>query len=156
MREAFGNVWDMEGDALCITTNLEYRNVKGVKRAIMGGGVAGEARRRVKDIDRLYAQKLADGDTGVTFLGSDKTPSGADRLLIAFPTKTLVSNPSTLEQVALSALQLQRIIMLHNLENVLLPRPGCGLGGLDWKEVKHLLDAILTDRIIAVGYKDEE
>lgn len=154
MREAFGDVWQMEGDAICITTNLEYRERDGVKRAIMGGGVAGEAARLCKGIDRLYAQKLLDGDHGVTFLGARNIGS-KPQLLIAFPTKRLVAQQSSMELVALSALQLQRIIKLHDLKQVLLPRPGCGLGGLQWSNVRPLLDAVFDDRVIAVGYEKE-
>lgn len=37
-------------------------------------------------------------------------------------------------------------------ENVVIPRPGCGAGGLKWKHVKEHLDAILGDKFYVIDF----
>ena len=35
---------------------------------------------------------------------------------------------------------------------VLIPRPGCGYGELNWQDIKPLLESILDDRFISVTF----
>jgi hypothetical protein len=50
-----------------------------------------------------------------------------------------------------SALQLVALIQQHGWTNVLMPRPGCGAGGLRWPEVKAMLEGIFDDRVCIVS-----
>lgn len=40
---------------------------------------------------------------------------------------------------------LRRVLRAEGIRSVALPKLGCGLGGLEWKEVRPLIDTILGD-----------
>lgn len=52
-----------------------------------------------------------------------------------------------------SAYQLRNMIDKEGWENVYLPKPGCGAGELEWKEIKPMLEEILDDRVIISDFK---
>lgn len=64
---------------------------------------------------------------------------------VAFPTKTDWRKNSTLEIVENSAKQLEYLADSLGWERVLLPRPGCSNGGLNWEDVKPKIE-FLDDR----------
>ena len=49
-----------------------------------------------------------------------------------------------------SAHQLMELINKFGWKKVLLPRPGCGAGGLSWNVVNPVIKDILDDRVIAI------
>ncbi len=51
-----------------------------------------------------------------------------------------------------SARNLVRLAESEGWENVVIPRPGCGAGGLKWKHVKEHLDAILGDKFYIIDF----
>ena len=51
-----------------------------------------------------------------------------------------------------SARNLVRLTESEGWENVVIPRPGCGAGGLKWKHVKEHLDAILGDKFYVIDF----
>lgn len=151
VREAFGDIWAMDGDLLCVTTNLK---VNSDGEAVMGGGIAREARELYPTIGKELGRAIRDGRRTVVFSGIlDQWGMGRD--LCAFPTKDHYKNPSTLELIEESAQALASLIEVRGYKNVLLPRPGCGLGGLTWDQVKPVLEKHLDDRVIIVGFASE-
>lgn len=107
---------------------------------VMGAGVAKQARDLFPGVDldwgrwhNKYGQRV--------FLDRG-------RGLIAFPTKIKWRDPSPLERVVQSAVELQEIMDKYQVESVLMPPPGCGLGRLNWEQdvAPKLLD-LLDDRV---------
>jgi hypothetical protein len=50
-----------------------------------------------------------------------------------------------------SAEELRQLADQHGLESVVVPRPGCGGGGMRWQEVRPMLEELFDDRFIVVG-----
>lgn len=149
MLEAFGDLWEMQGDLYCILTN-GVRNSRGEN--VMGGGVAKEAKDRYPGIPKAIGDSLSTGRFGFLYLGKWFDEQGVKRELAAFPTKTHWMSKSDLDLVVRSAQELMAFVRACEFERVLLPRPGCGLGGLSWEdEVRPALAPILDDRVVAVG-----
>lgn len=143
MREVTADLWLVDCDVVCITTN---GTVKSDGCNIMGGGCAREAVERYEHLPYLYGDLIKRFGHHVYWL------SGYD--LVMFPTKDTISSPSTLTRILLSIKELTTLANLYEWEHIALPRPGCGLGGLDWEtEVKPAL-SFLDDRFILVGYPE--
>lgn len=141
MIEQVGNLWDFHaaGGWVCITTN-GFVTSKGC--LIMGAGVAKEARDRYPGLDRRWGDITMRAGQGVILDPLTR--------LIAFPTKYHWRQPSDLTLIARSATQLVKLAP-DQPDKIYLPRPGCGQGRLHWKDVKPVIEPILTDdRFIVV------
>lgn len=153
MKEEAINIWDAPADAICITTNGCFQ-VDGT--AIMGGGIALEARMRDPDIAHGLGLMLRMFGNHAFVLKPPLAASGArpyEPAILSFPTKNHPANMSDLSLIRRSAAELVEITDDQGYENVYIPRPGCGLGGLDWeKEVKHLIKPLLDDRFTVVTF----
>lgn len=159
MRERYGNMWDFanEYDAVCILTNMEVRN--GCN--IMGAGSAREAAQRYPQLPYIYGQmllsfprpNLAESPFAMALLPDEKP------VVMAFATKSFVSEPSSVNLIERSCLDLARIIMEMGWKSVLLPRPGCGkwTGQLDWdKDVKPICEQYLPHDIVTIAHYEME
>ena len=146
MKEIVGNVWDMldENSAVCILTNntvIQNYNPMTMTHYItnvMGGGIAREAADRNPGLKNLCGQAILDGNY---LLGKDDQ-TGAE--MLRFPTKDQVQFGSDMKIIADSLTMLEEYINKNPNKKIYLPRPGCGLGGLDWEDVKELCEHYLS------------
>lgn len=79
-------------------------------------------------------------------------PTQFSDYLVAFPTKTDWRFRSDKSLIASSAQKLRIIADILDWREVLMTRPGCGMGGLEWDEVRHLLDC-LDERFYVIERK---
>lgn len=147
MIEVHGDIFEMfesgEYDAICITTNGIIGS-NGL--AVMGAGVALEAKKRFNGIDTKLATCLEHIGNHVHVLGRVK--SGGR--IISFPTKIHWRDNSNIKLIKRSAEELMRIVNDREYNKVLITRVGCGNGGLSWSYVKEQISKIIDDRIIIV------
>lgn len=140
-REAAGDLWSHPADYRVITTNGVYACEWGTRRPrlVMGAGVARQAAERFPDLPyTLGAHVLRYGNRAFVL--------HAERL-ITCPTKDDWKKPAIPELVDQSLAQVVAIADKYALRSVAMPRPGCGLGGLDWEtKVKPLCRKHLDDR----------
>lgn len=148
MRLANGDLWTMEGDAICITTNGSVTN-RG--NAVMGRGCALQAAQKFPWLPTMPAAELTDGGNHVRHF---TTPQAGlpSLVLIMFPVKDRWDQKARLKLIEQSAYELMDLIERLKLQNVLLPRPGCGNGGRTWAEVEPILSPVLDDRVIVVDF----
>lgn len=171
MLEVRGDLFDIRCDAICITTN-GYVNTK--DRAVMGRGCAKEARDRYLGIDLILARKIQEFGNTVNLIKEIEN----DRWLISFPVKAdkviregdnVVSHAlkkykqgeevpgylakASLEIIESSARALRRLADSNpSWKTILVPRPGCGAGELDWADVKPILERYFDDRFKVVTF----
>jgi O-acetyl-ADP-ribose deacetylase (regulator of RNase III) len=115
---------------------------------VMGKGVALEFKRRWPENFRAYkrlcdAKQLAPGQIFV-FENSDFLGKAKHRFLINFPTKTHWRSNSKIEFIESGLDSLVSEIIRLNIQSVSLPPLGCGNGGLDWHDVRLLIEEKLT------------
>lgn len=132
-----------EYDGLCILTN---GIVKKDGCAVMGAGQAKTALESFNGIDKRLGKKISATGNHVYKLG--RTGNG---VVFSYPTKEHYDNDADMDLVIQSAKELLLLVNENNLQNVLLPRPGCGLGKLNWTDVKKELAKILDERFIIVN-----
>ena len=167
MQELKGNMFEMECDALCITTN---GFIKSNGACVMGAGIARQINALVPGIDKILGLKIAKEGNNVHALIQT-----GNIWLVSFPVKpvTSVSNGNNFVShkffpigatvpgwackadiiiIERSAHQLVKLADRFGWKKVILPRPGCGRGELRWSQVKPILDKILDDRFYACTY----
>ena len=71
--------------------------------------------------------------------------SSPNRLFLCFPTKIVPHKRSELAWIEDGLSDLKRLIPTLRIQSVALPALGCGLGGLDWKTVRPLIEAAFAN-----------
>ncbi|MGN0507313.1 MAG: macro domain-containing protein [Lachnospiraceae bacterium] len=107
---------------------------------VMGKGVALEFKKRYPDMFINY-QKLCENkklEIGRLFLWRK-----SEKWVLLFPTKQHWRNPSKLEYIESGLQKFVENWDKLGAESVAFPRLGCGNGGLDWLEVKPLMEKYL-------------
>ena len=151
MREIQGDLWTKFTE---LYTQSEYQtylvipingdvNISG--KAVMGRGVAAQASARYKRLALDVGILLSRQGLKVNWIKH----SGTGRVFVVFPVKYHWWERASLELIERSTDQLQSII-LDRYETFILPRPGCGNGRLDWKDVKPIV-SVLPDNVIIIS-----
>jgi hypothetical protein len=139
MRETTGNIWDYRDSGIIIFTTNGSTNRRG--EAILGTGCARQAGERFPGLcARLGALLLAEGNN-VHDLGNG---------LVSFPVEETPWSLPDLALIARSARQLRTLADRMAWQLVVVPRPGCGGGGLSWGEVRPLLLPWFDDRFLVI------
>ncbi len=151
MRESQGDLFEQECDAICITTNgmLKLDNRRRVI-AVMGAGVARQAAERFPDLSWYFANRIIESGHHTQII-VPSLPPVIQCPWVSLPTKIHWKNPSTIVLVKQSCEELVELANQQNWQDVVLTRPGCGNGGLNWHgQVKLVISKILDDRFTVI------
>lgn len=128
-----GNLLTADADALVNTVNTV---------GVMGKGIALQFKRAHPD---NYAAYRAAFDRGELRIGRifvfDTGRLGAGRYILNFPTKRHWRSMSRLEDIQAGLDDLVEVVDELGLGSVAVPALGAGNGGLDWKDVRPLIEA---------------
>ena len=134
------DIWSLadRADAICITTiGLTKANVE----AVMGRGIALQARQRFPGIDRVLGDHLRARGNVPGIINVNPT-------IVSFPTKNDWRDKSDLDLIEKSARKLSSMIAEHGWTKIALPKPGCANGGLRWPQVEPIIDRWLPSVFI--------
>jgi O-acetyl-ADP-ribose deacetylase (regulator of RNase III) len=84
---------------------------------------------------KTYTISAKPADRGTAGIADKKFPL----YIIHFPTKAHWSNKSDINDIVRGLRCLAHDLVVCNVKTVAIPALGCGLGGLDWKDVKPLM-----------------
>jgi hypothetical protein len=142
MREAKGDLWDWwdKGEWVCITTN---GTVKRDGALVMGAGVALQAQLKWPELPAALGSYITSHGNVVAVSKS--------RRLMSFPVKKHWKQDADLDLIATSCAQLTQKLNLYRVKQVFLPRPGCGAGKLEWRQVKAVIAPLLDNRVVVVN-----
>lgn len=147
MKEVVGDAWSLANkfDVLCITTNgqIDKNN-----ELVMGKGIALTCKTKYPQIPGLLAQYVIQYGNRVFNLGKDGVTGVR---LASFPTKNHWRDKSDINLIKSSAIQLVEMANANGWTKVLLTRPGCGCGQLDWNHVRQVLSNIFDDRFYIIS-----
>ncbi len=139
MRECAGNLWGYRGRAVvAITTN---GSITADGRAVMGRGCARQAAEHFPDLPRLLGRLLQLKGNHVHLLGEG---------LVSFPVEETAWSLPDMRLIRRSAEELRALADREDWPLVVVPRPGCGGGGLVWEEVGPLLADLFDDRFVVI------
>jgi len=144
--------------AICIPTNGNVR----AHRAVMGAGVAKEAATRFPLLPAVLGPLIEKHGNHVHLL--TRYDSYACIVLekdfipfhvVAFPTKSSWKRPASLDLIRRSAEELRALFTPEDLNRpIVLPRVGCGLGGLAWDTVRPILQETLPGERYVVLHEE--
>jgi hypothetical protein len=141
MLETVGDIWEHadRGDTIVITTNGSLTRDG---RAVFGRGVARQAVLRFPGIADKLGSLLAEQGSHVFDLGCG---------IVSFPVEETAWSQPDLRIIARSAEELRLLADRSGWQRIVVPRPGCGGGGLAWKDVQPLLAAWFDERFTAIS-----
>ena len=130
-----GDITEADAEALVNTVNCV---------GVMGRGIALQFKRRYPDNFRAYAVACKRGDVepGRVFIfetGQFTNP----RYIINLPTKRHWRAKSRLEDIDAGLDSLVDELRERGIRSIAIPPLGCGMGGLDWNQVRPRIEAAL-------------
>ena len=131
-----GNILEADAEALINTVNCV---------GFMGKGIALQFKQAYPENFGAYAKacrakEVRPGRMHVFETGLLTDP----RLIINFPTKRHWRGKSRLEDIEAGLAALVEEVKVRGIRSVAIPPLGCGLGGLDWRVVRPLIEAAFT------------
>ena len=137
------DLFDTGAEALVNTVNCV---------GVMGAGVALGVKTRWPSVYRVYRDCCRRGEItpgSVTLIPTEAhvPPDGPNQPLyvLNLATKNHWRQPSQLTWIDAGLAELARTLVEAELDSVALPPPGCGHGGLNWTDVRPLIEHHLGD-----------
>ena len=144
MKEITGDLFTQQADALCITTN---GMVKTDGSCVMGRGCALTAKTKWPQIQQVLGGLLTKhGNHCYILLRVGETD------IVSFPTKNDWKMNSDISLIERSCQELKTLANIHSWQRIVLPRPGCGNGGLEWRDIRPVLEQYFDDRFSVISY----
>ena len=133
--DVHGNLLAADADALVNTVNTV---------GVMGKGIALQFKNAYPGNYKAYRaacqrHEVRLGEMFVFDAGQLVRP----RWVINFPTKNHWKSPSRLTDIESGLDDLVRVITEHDIRSIAVPPLGCGNGGLDWADVRPIIEAKL-------------
>lgn len=148
---AFSNPYLEEVDAICITTNM---STKKNGKAVMGAGIAKDAKSRFHGIDEDLGALIRDKGSMVFPIRNEKFSFGKNIKeipIVAFPVKFEWWEQANAQLIEESIRKLLILANERGWKKIILPRPGVGSGKLSWDEkIKPLVEQYLDERFLVI------
>ena len=116
------------GDAVVIPVNCV---------GVMGAGLAKQFKERFPTAYRVYQAYCKAGSLRPGTVMGTRLDGEHFKYAIFFPTKDHWQEKADLHEVCRGLDALVRYLPMRNIRSIAIPALGCGLGGLDWQDVKY-------------------
>lgn len=140
MREVTGDLWDWhaQGAVIAITTGAAV-DKRG--RSLMLRGCARQAQDRNPRLREILGSLIVQHGSHVFDLGNR---------IVSFPVETTPFENPGLGRIEQSCRELVELADYKGWQQIVVPRPGCGGGGLDWSEVRPVLERYFDRRFLVI------
>ncbi len=141
IHELSGDLWDYhdQGYVVAITTNGKVSNTG---RNVMARGTAKQAAEHFPTLPETLGALISTSGNHVYDLGNR---------LVSFPVEHSPWEVPDLHLILQSCRELRTLADNNDWQKIIVPRPGCGGGGLAWKEVKPLLEQHFDERFRVIN-----
>lgn len=138
-----GSIFDVDARALVNPVNCV---------GVMGKGLARAFKEKFPDVFLEYeracrAEEIAPGRVQVV----ETCAESSAKYVINFPTKRHWRDKSRLEDIRAGLVDLAAWMTKNQISSIAIPALGCGLGGLDWKDVRRVIEDTLIDHVDVTG-----
>lgn len=140
MFEAVGDIWEYSATGITVITTNGSLTPDG--RAIIGRGVARQAVARFPALAAILGRLLKEQGNHAFDLGNG---------IVTFPVEESAWSLPDLRLIARSARELRFLADSSGWNQIFVPRPGCGGGGLAWRDVKPLLEPWFDERFVVIS-----
>ena len=141
MHEIVGDLWEKHACGAIVAITIGGRVTKSGK-SIMLRGCARQAAERFPVLLQIHGSLLINHGNHVFDLG---------RRIVSFPVEADPYQTPDLKLIERSTRELVELTDYKGWQQVVVPRPGCGGGGLSWSEVKPILGKYLDDRFYVIS-----
>ncbi|MDA1229879.1 MAG: macro domain-containing protein [Planctomycetota bacterium] len=135
-----GNLFEAEVEALVNTVNTI---------GVMGKGIALQFSKSFPEIIPAYKEACKSGELVIGKVQTIELPllGGMEgpKYVINFPTKKHWRGDSKIEFIQSGLGSLREEIAERQIKSIAIPPLGCGLGGLNWSDVRREIEAVLSD-----------
>lgn len=114
---------------------------------VMGKGIAKRYKEVYPDMYKRYREFC---EAELLKIGNLWIYKSEDKWILNFPTKTTWKKPSKMEYIELGLEKFVDTYYEKGIQSISFPQLGCGNGGLDWEEVKPVMEKYLKDLPIDV------
>ncbi len=164
MLEAYGDIWREQHkyDAIVVTTN---GFVKKNGEAVMGRGIALGAKTKYPDLPK-YLGGILKQYGNIPWIFSIDQWNGEEAyedVIFTLPVKPEFGpngEPGWRARADINLIKrsVKKLVAMVDdlgyMKKVLMPRPGCGNGGLKWEDVKPIIEPLLDDRFTVMERLD--
>lgn len=132
-----GNILQEQTDAIINTVNCV---------GIMGRGIALQFKQMYPENFKAYKQACDKGEVepGKMFIYNSGLLFNP-KYIINFPTKRHWKGKSRIQDIKSGLVALKDDIINYKIKSIAIPPLGCGLGGLNWDEIKPIIEQVLGD-----------
>ena len=144
MNEIVGDLWaeHVTGAFVVVTTNgLLTKSGK----SIMPRGCARQAADRYPEIRQTLGRLLLNHGNHVFDLG---------RRIVSFPVEEDPYQNPDIRLIEQSCKELVDLVNDKDWQKIVVPRPGCGGGGLSWADVEPVLEKYFDDRFYVISMEE--
>lgn len=128
-----GSIFDSDAQAIVNPVNTV---------GVMGAGLAKDFKMKYP---HMYAEYLSLCYGNRMKPGCVKYIEDTDKIIVPFPTKRHWRDPSELRFIEEGLKHFCSTYASHGIQSVAFPRLGCGLGGLDWWDVRFIMGKALRE-----------
>lgn len=140
MLETVGDIWEYAATGIIVITTNGSVTRNG--RAVFGNGVAKQAALRHHGLAENLGRLLQEQGNHVFDLGNG---------IVSYPVEETPWSLPDLRIISRSAEELRLLADRSGWRQIVVPRPGCGGGGLAWHDVRPLLEPWLDDRFVIIS-----
>lgn len=115
---------------------------------VMGKGLALQFKNKFPDYFDYYKEQCKVGRVrigSVNIYRRNRHIKFGKEFIVSFPTKYHWKEKSKLENLEKSLSALKNFCLGFKIETIAIPKLGCGEGGLDWKDVKPIIENEFKD-----------
>ena len=135
---AKGNLFESDADAITNTINC---------RGTMGAGIAKEFKSRYPEMFIEYTKLCRKGaiHVGEVWVWCESVGTPKPNFIVNFPTKDDWKDPSQLSWIRTGLDNLKNHVIMKEIASLSMPALGCNLGGLNFADVRKVVEDILGD-----------